>query len=63
MLWLTVLLIGIPCLLLWDYLIRKRRNDVLQHMPGPPALPFLGNVLLYRGLDGEREFVNYSTSL
>ncbi|KAH8411531.1 hypothetical protein KR215_006200 [Drosophila sulfurigaster] len=54
MLWLMLLLFGIPCLLLSDYLIRKRRNDMLHYMRGPPALPFLGNVLLYRGLDGER---------
>ncbi|KAM8719126.1 hypothetical protein ACLKA7_011782 [Drosophila subpalustris] len=54
MIWLTVLLIGIPCLLLWDYLIRKRRNDMLHYMRGPPTLPFLGSVHLYRGLDGER---------
>ncbi|XP_034477492.1 cytochrome P450 4d2 [Drosophila innubila] len=54
MLWLTVLLIGIPCLLLWDYLIRKRRNDMLNYMRGPLTLPFLGSVHLHRGLDGER---------
>ncbi|KAH8387442.1 hypothetical protein KR093_007117, partial [Drosophila rubida] len=53
MLLLMVLLFGIPCLLLWDYLKRKRRNDMIHYMSGPPALPVLGNILLYRGLDGE----------
>lgn len=62
MLWLIVLLVGIPCLLIWDYLIRKKRNDMLNYMGGPPTLPFLGSVHLYRGLDGEREFFNSKTT-
>lgn len=41
-------------LLLWDYLWRKRRNDMLSYMPGPRPLPLLGNVLMYRGLDAEQ---------
>ncbi|XP_017852670.1 cytochrome P450 4d2 isoform X1 [Drosophila busckii] len=62
MLGLALLLIGVTSLLLWDYLARKRRNDMLHYMPGPPALPLLGNVLMYRGLSGERimDFVRYN---
>ncbi|EDW86242.1 uncharacterized protein Dwil_GK16039 [Drosophila willistoni] len=45
---------AIATLFLWDYLTRKRRNDMLHYMPGPPALPLLGNVLMYRGLKAEQ---------
>lgn len=48
-------LAAFAALLLWDYLWRKRRNDMLHYMPGPRPLPLLGNVLMYRGLDAERE--------
>ncbi|XP_030378277.1 cytochrome P450 4d2 [Scaptodrosophila lebanonensis] len=54
MLFITVLVVGFTCLLLWDYLTRKRQNDILHYMPGPRALPFVGNALIYRGLDAEQ---------
>lgn len=54
---LLLLLVAFATLLVWDYFWRKRRNDMLHYMPGPPPLPLLGNVLMYRGLDAEREFL------
>ncbi|KAH8287211.1 hypothetical protein KR054_004323 [Drosophila jambulina] len=47
-------LVAFATLLVWDYFWRKRRNDMLSYMPGPPPLPLLGNVLMYRGLDAEQ---------
>ncbi|KAH8343015.1 hypothetical protein KR059_003873 [Drosophila kikkawai] len=51
---LLLVLAAFATLLVWDYFWRKRRNDMLQYMPGPPPLPLLGNVLMYRGLDAEQ---------
>lgn len=48
---LVVLLIGL--VFIWDYLFKKRRNDILHYMPGPRALPVLGNILMYRGKNQE----------
>ncbi|KAH8304710.1 hypothetical protein KR044_005888 [Drosophila immigrans] len=62
MFWLMVLLFGIPCLLLLDFLIRKQRNDMIHYLRGPPALPFLGSVHLYRGLNSERECEHNKTT-
>jgi len=45
--------VAFATLLLWDFLWRRRGNGIL---PGPRPLPFLGNLLMYRGLDPEREF-------
>uniref|UniRef100_W8BYC8 Cytochrome P450 4d2 n=3 Tax=Ceratitis capitata TaxID=7213 RepID=W8BYC8_CERCA len=44
---LTIILTGL--ILLWDYLLKKRRNEILRYMPGPKALPLVGNALMYRG--------------
>lgn len=41
---------------MWDYLSKKRRNDMLSYMPGPKTLPILGNVLMYRGQSPEGKF-------
>ena len=50
---LAILIVFISLILLWDYLSKKRRNDMLSYMPGPKALPLLGNVLMYRGQSPE----------
>ncbi|KAM7350274.1 uncharacterized protein ACRADG_008889 [Cochliomyia hominivorax] len=47
------LIICLSLILLWDYLSKKRRNNMLSYMPGPKALPILGNVLMYRGQSPE----------
>ncbi|KAI8115368.1 Cytochrome P450 4d2 [Lucilia cuprina] len=54
-----ILIVFITLLLLWDYLSKKRRNDMLSYMPGPKTLPILGNVLMYRGQSPEEimEFI------
>lgn len=51
-----VLISAFALLLLWDYLTKKRRNDVLSYMPGPTPLPLVGNALLYRGQGPEGNF-------
>lgn len=48
-------------LIVWDHCSKKERNRILQYMPGPKALPILGNVLLYRGQNAEGIF-NYFIS-
>ncbi|XP_034123490.1 uncharacterized protein LOC117580852 [Drosophila guanche] len=50
----ALFLLALASLLVWDFLWRKRRNDMLHYMPGPRGLPLLGNVLMYRGLDAEQ---------
>uniref|UniRef100_A0A1B0ALV1 Cytochrome P450 n=1 Tax=Glossina palpalis gambiensis TaxID=67801 RepID=A0A1B0ALV1_9MUSC len=50
---LAIFIIFISALLLWDYLSVKRRNDMLHYMPGPRALPFVGNAFMYRGQSQE----------
>ncbi|XP_065364515.1 cytochrome P450 4d2-like [Calliphora vicina] len=54
-----ILIILITLILLWDYLSKKRRNDMLSYMPGPKTLPIVGNVLMYRGQSPEEimEFI------
>lgn len=44
-----LLLLLFALLILGDYLLKKRRNDMINYMPGPKPLPVLGNVLMYRG--------------
>lgn len=50
------LIICISLILLWDFLSKKRRNDMLSYMPGPKTLPIVGNVLMYRGQSPEGNF-------
>uniref|UniRef100_A0A034W2C6 Cytochrome P450 4d2 n=1 Tax=Bactrocera dorsalis TaxID=27457 RepID=A0A034W2C6_BACDO len=45
-----LLLLLFALLVLGDYLLKKRRNDMIHYMPGPKPLPVLGNVLMYRGI-------------
>jgi len=45
-------------LFLWDFLLKKKKNDVLHYMAGPKPLPFIGNVLMYRGQSPE-EIMNF----
>lgn len=45
-------------ILLWDYLYKKRCNDILHDMPGPRTLPIFGNALMYRGQNQE-EIINF----
>ncbi|XP_055923179.1 cytochrome P450 4d2-like [Eupeodes corollae] len=51
---LVVLLITI--LFVYDYLSKKRVNDVLSYMPGPKSLPLVGNILSYVGRTPEDIF-------
>ncbi|XP_055857581.1 cytochrome P450 4d2-like [Episyrphus balteatus] len=51
---LVVLLISI--VLAYDYLSKKRVNDVLSYMPGPRSLPLVGNILAYVGQTPEDIF-------
>uniref|UniRef100_A0A1B0AJY5 Cytochrome P450 n=1 Tax=Glossina pallidipes TaxID=7398 RepID=A0A1B0AJY5_GLOPL len=46
---LAIFIVFISAVLLWDYLSVKRRNDILHYMPGPRALPLVGNAFMYRG--------------
>ncbi|XP_037914477.1 cytochrome P450 4d2-like [Hermetia illucens] len=42
----TIVLIVIPVLLYWNYISRKRRNELTSNIPGPPAYPFIGNLFV-----------------
>uniref|UniRef100_A0A1L8EFT6 Putative cytochrome p450 4d2-like isoform x2 n=1 Tax=Haematobia irritans TaxID=7368 RepID=A0A1L8EFT6_HAEIR len=54
-------IIAITLLLLWDYLSKKRRNDMLSYMGGPKPLPIVGNALAYRGQNPE-EIMKFITN-
>ncbi|XP_011176870.1 cytochrome P450 4d2 [Zeugodacus cucurbitae] len=44
-----LLLLLFALIILGDYLLKKRRNDMIHYMPGPKTLPVLGNALMYHG--------------
>uniref|UniRef100_A0A1I8Q941 Cytochrome P450 n=2 Tax=Stomoxys calcitrans TaxID=35570 RepID=A0A1I8Q941_STOCA len=54
-------IVFVTLLLLWDYLSKKRRNDMLSYMDGPKPLPIVGNALAYRGQNPE-EIMNFITN-
>lgn len=59
-----LILLLFALIILGDYLLKKRRNDMIHYMPGPKPLPVLGNVLMYRGKSQAGEccliFVHFS---
>lgn len=53
---LELLILLITVVLVYDYLSKKRVNDVLSYMPGPRSLPLVGNILAYVGRTPEDIF-------
>lgn len=46
---LELVILLVTVVLAYDYLSKKRRNDVLSYLSGPKPLPIVGNVLMFNG--------------